>query len=659
MTKTAPYGSWLSPISAATLTAQTVRISEPHFDGETIYWLESRPDEKGRNALVRLTADGQRRDLLSAPHSVRTRANEYGGGAYTVANGAVYMVLDADQRVYRLSANAITPEVISPEGNYRYADFCVDMHRQRLICVREDHTRENQEERSEIIALALNGLQQPEVLVTGADFYSNPRISPDGSKLSWLSWNHPQMPWDGTECYVADLDGNGKVTHKQLICGSDTESVFQPQWSPGDDLFFVSDRNNWWNLYRWNGEQIETLCEMDAEFAAPQWVFGMSTYGVLDPGNNIGEDHETDTGLLLCCFSRNGQWQLASLDVSTKKLQVIECDLTDISAITCANGRALLLGASSTASAILYLYDVRTGQLSALAHSSNTELAAQYLSRPEAINFKTSDGETAHGFYYAPRNPDYLPPPEILPPLLVMCHGGPTSATDSSLNLKIQYWTSRGFAVLDVNYRGSTGYGREYRDRLKGNWGITDVIDACSGVDHLINERRIDAGKVAIRGSSAGGYTVLAALTFSNHFKAGASLYGIGNLESLAQDTHKFESRYLDQLIGKYPEQQALYKARSPINHIGQLDCPVIFFQGLQDKVVPPNQAEAMVSALTEKGIANAYVTFAEEGHGFRQAGNIERAIEAELFFYSRIFGFAPDDNIAPVEITNLRGFLS
>lgn len=645
----ATYGGWKSPISASSLTAQTVRISEPRFDGDNIYWLESRPNEKGRNALVRLTPAGEREDLLPPPHSVRTRVNDYGGAPYTVSRGIVYMVLDADQRIYRfnIATKHLTP--ISPAGDYRYTDFCLDEQRQRLICIRENHTDKNQEERSEIITLALDNSQRCDILVTGADFYSNPRLNPDGSHLSWLSWNHPQMPWNGNECYIAQFDTYGALQTPQLIAGSITESVFQPEWSSAGDLFFVADKNNWWNIYRWDKQHntVNLLIEMEAEFATPQWVFGMSTYGFLTS--------ET----LLCCYSQNGQWHLASIDVPTRKIELVTCALTDISAICCNSGRGLLIGANPANSAALYCYDVYTKGLTPLACSSTNNFPENYLSPPQAISFKTSDAEIAHGFYYPPHNPAYRASPETVPPLLVMCHGGPTAATESSLNIKIQFWTSRGFAVLDVNYRGSTGYGRQYRDRLNGNWGVTDLIDVCSGVDYLIGQGLVDAKKIAIRGSSAGGYTVLAALTFSDRFTAGASLYGIGDLETLVRDTHKFESRYLDYLIGQYPQQQALYRARSPINHIEQLNCPVIFLQGLQDKVVPPNQAEAMVNALTEKGIANAYVTFTEEGHGFRQAENIERAIEAELFFYSRVFNFELPETIAPVAITHLRENLS
>lgn len=645
--RVAPYGSWQSPISASFLTAKTVRLSEPQGDGDDIYWLESRPNEKGRNALVYLNAQGEKHDLLPAPLSIRTRANEYGGAAYTVSQGVVYAVLDNDQRIYRLQAGSSSLSPLSPEGNFCYADFCIDEQRQRLICVREDHSSPDSEARCDIIALPLDGsaLDDPaaiQVLVSGADFYSNPRLSPDGTQLSWLSWMHPQMPWDGTECYLAQLDHDGDITSVQHIAGSAQESIFQPQWSPAGDLFFVSDRSNWWNLYRWNGRAAQAIYPMEAEFATPQWVFGMSTYGFIDAGQ------------ILCCYSQNGQWYLATLELTDSKLTVISSVLTDISAIHASHGRALLLGASPSQNAALYRFDPAGQHFHLLANSSSNSLDESYLSHPKALHFPTSDGESAHGFYYPPHNPDFVAPSDNLPPLIVMCHGGPTAATESSLNIKIQYWTSRGFAVLDVNYRGSTGNGRRYRDRLKNNWGVTDVIDVCSGADYLITQGLVDQHKIAIRGSSAGGYTVLAALTFSNRFNAGASLYGIGDLETLVRDTHKFESRYLDNLVGAYPKEQSVYQARSPIHHIDQLNCPVIFLQGLADKVVPPNQAEAMVNALNQKGIANAYVTFEEEGHGFRQAQNIERAIEAELFFYSKVFDFELTENIEPIAIRHL-----
>lgn len=440
-----------------------------------------------------------------------------------------------------------------------------------------------------------------------------------------ICWNHPQMPWDGTECYCADLNSAGEITTTQLIAGSKTESVFQPQWSPTGELFFISDRNNWWNIYRHSKTGAEIVCDMPAEFATPQWVFGMSTYGFIN-------DQE-----IFCCFSQHGQWQLGLIDLASKTLQSIQSEFKDIAGVHCNNEYAYFFAASATQPTALYSFHQQT--IKPLLAANKSALTQDDIAQPQAISFATSGNETAHGFYYAPKNKLITAPENTLPLLIVMCHGGPTGATETSLNLKTQFWTSRGFAVLDVNYRGSTGYGRQYRDRLKNNWGITDVIDVCSGANYLIERGLVDKNKIAIRGSSAGGYTVLAALTFGDMFKAGASLYGIGDLEALAKDTHKFEARYLDSLVGEYPKEKAVYHARSPIHHIDQLNCPVIFLQGLKDKVVPPTQAEAMVAALTKKGIKNAYVTFAEEGHGFRQAESIQQAIEAELEFYLEVFG--------------------
>ena len=624
-----PYGHWPSPISAELLTAQGIRISEPQAINNRVYWLESRPQEKGRTALVCDEA-GVRSDLLPAPHSIRTRAQEYGGASYLATAQAIFYVLDSDQRIYRYDIAQQQTQAITPDGAYRYADFCYDPIRNRLIVVREDCTQNVHHPVSSIIVLDLTK-DEAYLLAQGADFYSNPRLSPDGTQLSFLRWNHPNMPWDGSECVLLELDQPGVIIRTSIIAGSAQESIFQPQWSAAGELFFVSDRSNWWNIYRWDGTSSQTLCLTNAEFATPQWVFGMSCYGFLS---------QTE---ILCCFSQDGFWQLGIINCEANTLTNIETDFRDISSIHCHNGKGYFIAASATQSAQLWCYD--NGDIKPLTNNTQT-LSADYFAAAQAIEFPTSDGESAYGFFYAPKNPDIkqsteqLPPlTKQLPPLIVMCHGGPTGATESSLNLKIQFWTSRGFAVLDVNYRGSTGYGKQYRDRLKNNWGITDVIDVCSGVDYLAARHLIDKNKVAIRGSSAGGYTVLAALTFSDVFKAGASLYGIGDLEALARDTHKFEAHYLDSLVGEYPAQQKIYRDRSPIHHIDQLNCPVIFLQGLQDKVVPPAQAEAMVAALQTKGIMTKYVTFEEEAHGFRQAHNIQRALNEELDFYLTVFG--------------------
>ncbi|HBL13170.1 MAG TPA: peptidase, partial [Cyanobacteria bacterium UBA11162] len=467
----------------------------------------------------------------------------------------------------------------------------------------------------------------------------------------WLSWNHPNMPWDGTQLWVASIQENGLLGEAECIAGGVEESIFQPEWSPDGHLYFISDRSNWWNLYCWRGRGgegergrgfVEPLCEMAAEFGLPQWVFGMSTYG-------FESDHR-----LICTYTQEGDWYLASLDLETKQLQVIETPYTSISSLQVGNGKVVFMGGSATESTAVVEMDLATREIEVLRQSSELKIDAGYLSIPQAIAFPTENNLTAYAFFYPPQNQDYIAPKGEKPPLIVKSHGGPTASASNTFNLKIQYWTSRGFAVVDVNYGGSTGYGREYRQRLKDRWGIVDVDDCANAAKYLAEKGLVDGERLAIAGGSAGGYTTLCALTFRDSFKAGASYYGVSDLEALATDTHKFESRYLDGLIGAYPEQQELYKARSPIHFTDQLSCPVIFFQGLEDKVVPPNQAQMMVDALKAKGLPVAYITYEGEQHGFRRAENIKRTLEAELYFYSRIFGFELAESVEPVVIDNL-----
>ncbi len=639
----AEFGSWQSPITTELLTSQTVGLSEPRLDGDRVYWLESRPWEKGRNALCCRDKDGAVQDLLPAPVNVRSKVHEYGGASYCVSEGVVYFSLFDDQRIYRLNTRDENPlpEAITAEGPWRYADFFVDVKRQQLLCVREVHADELAEPRNEIVAIPLG---QPggdcQVLVTGNDFYSNPCISPDGNTLSWLSWNHPNMPWDETECRVASIDSSNTLGESKLVAGGNQESVFQPQWSPQGELYFVSDRNNWWNIYRVRNGATEQVSSLAAEFATPQWVFGMSTYGFLSNDS------------LLCCYTQEGDWQLASINLESLTLSEVNNDYAEISSIACNNGAAVFLGAASERFEELTL--LKQNNLEILRRAGEQAPPQEYLSSPQAFTFPVTAEEVAHGFYYAPKNKDFSGPADTAPPLIVLCHGGPTGATSKALNLKIQFWTSRGFAIFDVNYRGSTGYGRQYRDRLKDNWGICDVEDVCAGAEWLAEKGLANPQQMLIKGGSAGGYTVLAALTFRDTFSAGASHYGIGNLETLALETHKFEARYMDRLVGEYPAQKEIYLARSPINTVEQLNCPVIFFQGLDDKMVPPNQAETMVAALDVKGIPCAYVPFEGEGHGFRQGPNIKRALEGELYFYAQLFGFEIDSQIETVDIKNL-----
>jgi dipeptidyl aminopeptidase/acylaminoacyl peptidase len=642
---TAPYGSWKSPISSDLIVAGTIGLGQVRLD-EAIYWTELRPTEAGRNVLVRRTIDRQMTDITPAPFNVRTRVHEYGGSSYLVHQGTVYFSNFADQRLYRQEVGS-EPIAVTPEGVWRYADAVIDTRRNRIICVLEDHAGLG-EPVNAIASVSLSSLQVPQILVSGNDFYSSPRLSPDGSKLAWLCWNHPNMPWDGTELWVGEVSGDGAIGAIQKVAGGLEESIFQPEWSPDGQLYFVSDRTNWWNLYRWRQSSgaeegsIEALCPMDAEFGSPQWIFGQSHYAF--------ESAEQ----LICTYSKEGISYLASLNTQTKHLEPIEVPYTEIAGIHAAPGKVVFHAGSATEPGAIVQLDLETQQIQIIRRSSNVDIDAGYLSVPKAIAFPTGNGLTAYGFFYPPNNKDYCAPAGERPPLLVKSHGGPTAATSTAFNLKIQYWTSRGIAVLDVNYGGSTGYGREYRERLKGNWGIVDVDDCVNGAKYLADLGEVDGDRLVIDGGSAGGYTTLAALTFRDTFKAGASFYGVSDLEALATDTHKFESRYLDSLIGPYPERKDLYVERSPIHYTDRLSCPVIFFQGDEDKIVPPNQAEMMVNALRAKGLPVAYVLYEGEQHGFRKAENIKRTMDGEFYFYSRVFGFEIADEVEPVPIANL-----
>ncbi|VXD20343.1 Peptidase S9, prolyl oligopeptidase active site region [Planktothrix serta PCC 8927] len=632
--KTAQYGSWKSPLIADLIVEGTVGLGGLTGDGDNIYWIEGRPSEAGRSVIVRLTPDNQLNDVTPQPLNARTRVHEYGGGSYIVNQGNVYFSNFVDQRLYQQkiqgenTPHQITPAPITPEGAYRYADGVIDSQNQRLICVREDHTQGG-EPVNTIVSINLNNSQEIRVLVEGHDFYAFPRLSPDNKKLSWISWNHPNMPWDGTELWIADVNSEGSLGEKILIAGGTEESIFQPQWSPDGVLYFVSDRSNWWNLYRYTGT-IEPLHPIAAEFGLPLWVFGMSTYGF------------SSAEKIICTYSKNGNSYLASLDTKTLQLQDIDTSYTAIDSLKVSGNQVLFIGSSPTESSAIVKLNLDTGELEVLRRSSQIVLDKGYLSVPQPIEFPTENGKTAYGFFYPPQNKDYQASEAEKPPLVVKSHGGPTAATSSSLSLKNQYWTSRGFAVLDVNYGGSTGYGREYRQRLNKSWGIVDVDDCCNGAKYLAEQGLVDGNRMAIAGGSAGGYTTLCALTFKDVFKAGASYYGVSDLEALATDTHKFESRYLDGLIGAYPEEKAIYQQRSPIYSVDKLSCPVIFFQGSEDKIVPPNQAEMMVAALKAKGVTVEYVLFEGEQHGFRKAENIKSAIDGEFNFYAKVFGFEP-----------------
>ena len=638
-----PYGSWKSPLTSGMIVSETIRLGQIRVNDQGLFWIEGRPTEGGRNVVVHQASNADIIDLTPSPFNVRSRVHEYGGGAYLIANGTMYFSNDSDQCLYRQSLTSASPAPMTGPGPFRYADFIFDSIRNRLIAIREDHSVPDQEPSNTIVSITLEETSQGtsgQILVQGHDFYSSPRLSPDGRQLAWLAWNHPNMPWDGSELWIADLATNGAVKHAKSIAGGPEESIFQPEWSPAGTLYFISDRTGWWNLYRILQDQVDAIFPMDAEFGLPQWNFGLSTYGFHTPS------------ALTCLYTKNGSWHLATLHVDSKRLSVFDLPYPDLCDLHVFDQHAYCIASSPNQSHRIIQIDLMSQEHSILHHSLSCTVS-DYLAIPESLKYPTENGYQTHAFYYPPYNPDFSAPPQERPPLIVKSHGGPTGASEQSFNLMIQYWTSRGFAVLDVNYGGSTGYGRTYRARLNGQWGIADVDDCVNGVKYLIDQEKIDPKRVAIMGGSAGGYTTLCALTFHNIFTAGSSHYGVSDLEALARDTHKFESRYLQKLVGRYPEERERYQQRSPIHHVHQLSCPIILFQGLDDKVVPPSQAERMVEALKNKGLPVAYVTFEGEQHGFRKAENIKRVLEAELYFYSSIFNFSPADKMEPIQILN------
>jgi dipeptidyl aminopeptidase/acylaminoacyl peptidase len=624
----APYGSWASPITADRLVEDAVSLGQVAVDGPDLYWNEGRPAEGGRQVIVRWTPGEESVDVIPPGFSARTLVHEYGGASFAVRDGVVWFANFDDQRVYRVGPEggapplAVTPEPPSPRS-VRFADFDVSPDGTRLAAVRERHLASG-EVVNDLVLLAGNGSStEPEVIAGGHDFYAAPRFGLDG-RLAWLSWDHPNMPWDGTELWVSGRD--------TPLAGGPDESISQPRWDPDGKLWWTSDGTGFWNLYR----DGHVVVEEDAEYSGPDWVFGQSTYTVLPDGT------------VVAARTRGGLGQL------TVDGQPLATSYTSFSSVVADGADAVVAeAASARQSPAVVRIDVRTGAVDVIRRSRPDAFVAGCLSAPEPITFPTDGGLDAHALFYRPANPDFEGPADELPPLVVMSHGGPTSAAQSDLNLKIQYFTSRGLAVVDVDYGGSSGYGRAYRRRLDGQWGVVDVADCVNAARHLAAAQRVDGARMAIRGGSAGGFTTLCALTFSDVFAVGASFYGVADLASLAADTHKFESRYLDRLVGPWPEAADVYHERSPIHAADRMSAPVILFQGVEDKVVPPAQSEIMVAALRDKGLPVAYVTFEGEQHGFRKAETIVRAAEAELWFYGRILGFEPADRIEPVPITN------
>jgi dipeptidyl aminopeptidase/acylaminoacyl peptidase len=658
MSPSLPFGSWPTPITSELVVRAAAGLGGVAVDGEIITWSELRPEEGGRSQIVQRVGDGPAVDLLPAGFNARTAVHEYGGGAWWARGHTLWFTNWEDQRLYRLTGRAmpvpVTPEPIVPRG-VRWADGDLDPSGRWLAVVRESHLPTG-DVVNEIVMLDTAGDAEPVAVVSGPDFVSDPRFSADGARLCWLQWHHPDMPWDGTELCVATLEGTDDRPHlvgAEVVAGrphwagddgADGESVSEPRWHADGSLWFVSDRTGWWNLYRRapSGD-VEPRVVLDAEIGVPQWVFGQSRY-VFGPDDSV-----------VFAYQRDGVDHLARA-AADGTVEDLDAPYTSIGSLAAAGDDVVFVGASATTEPAVVRLDPGRGESVVLRPPRDLGLDPSWFSVPEPISFPSSGGRTAHALFYPPTNPQASAGAGELPPLLVLIHGGPTAAARPILQLGTQYWTSRGFAVVDVNYGGSTGYGRAYRRQLDGSWGVVDLDDCVAAAEWLVADGRVDPERLCIRGGSAGGYTTLAALAFRDTFAAGASHFGVADLEALATDTHKFESRYLDGLIGPYPERRDVYVERSPIHHTEAFDRPLIVLQGLEDEVVPPNQSEMIVDALRTKGVPVAYVTFEGEQHGFRQAANIRSALDSELSFYAQVFRFelSAAEDIEPVPIENL-----
>jgi dipeptidyl aminopeptidase/acylaminoacyl peptidase len=640
--KAAPYGSWASAVTVDLLLKGAVHMRNQmvRWDGDDLYWSELRPDEAGRIVVCRRGADGGISDVTPPGFNTRTRVHEYGGGHFAVSGGTVWFTNYTDQRLYRQDGNG-APRAITPPADVRHADMVVDDRRGRLYAVREDHTTGASEAVNSIVSLDWKGERDVITVAAGNDFYSSPKLSPDGSRVAWTTWNHPNMPWDGSELWIGEFDRDGNVTSSRKIAGGENESVLQPEWSPTGELYFVSDRSDWWNLYRVKGEGDEPVCRRAAEFGAPQWVFGMRFYAFAGPDE------------IVCLYSEPGGTKLGRIDLDAGAIGQVELLYTSLHNIQMSGRKAAFFAGSATLAERVLTIDLDTGAQEVVKVSNKAHIDAGNLSLPKPIEFPTEGGQVAHAVYYPPKNRDFEAPPGERPPLMVRCHGGPTGSGGPTYTFEYHYWTSRGFAVVDVDYGGSSGYGRAYRTRLNGNWGVVDVDDCINAARYLVEQGLADGDRVSITGGSAGGFTVLLSLTKRDFYTAGASHFGIGDLELFIKETHKFEAHYVDTLIGPYPERADLYRDHSAIHFADNLKAPVILFQGLEDRVVPPSQAEEFVAACRKKQLPYAYVAFEGEQHGFRQEENIRRSIEGEMYFLSRIFDFTTADPIEPVKIEN------
>ncbi|CAN5249147.1 S9 family peptidase [soil metagenome] len=643
----APHGSWLSPITIDLVASEGgVSFGSLDISEAGIYWTESRPQEKGRSALVFRPHGGESLEVVPKDFNVRSRVHEYGGGAWFRDGEVVFCSSFDDSRLYRIEGPGAEPQPITPEPAephaLRYADGRTFADGRLIVCVREAHGEG--EPSNELVVLPADGSSEPRVIATGRDFYAAPRPSPDSARLAWVAWDHPYMPFEGTDLCVGDIDADGSISSGRRVAGSESESIFQPEWSEGGLLHFVSDRTGWSNLYVERDGGVHALTNEEAELGYPQWVFDLTRYTFLADGR------------IACIFTRAAIDGIELLDPASGKLERVDLPYTSFysPSLRCRGNRVVFPASSPTDPSVIVSLDLESGEEEIIRRSTDLELDPSYVSVAEAIRFEGADGLISHGFYYAPTNPEYEGPPDDLPPLVVCVHGGPTAHVSNALDLGVQIFTSRGIAVVDLNYGGSTGYGREYRDRLRGRWGEVDVEDSAAAVRYLSERGDADAARIEITGGSAGGYTTLMALAMREEFASGTSYYGVADLVSFHEETHKFESHYDEYLVGPWPEEIDLYRERSPVTHAESIHRPLLLLQGEDDKVVPPSQSEVIVEALRRRGIPHAYIAFGGEGHGFRKAENVKRAIAAHLSFLAQVFGFEPADKLEPIELENV-----
>jgi dipeptidyl aminopeptidase/acylaminoacyl peptidase len=650
MVEIAPYGAWASPVTAELLSVGAASVTDVQIAGTDVWWSEDRPAEGGRSQIVRLELGGVPTDVLPTGWSARTRVHEYGGGAWWLHGTVLFFASWADQRLYRVDPGgepvALTPEP-STRHALRYADGVVTPDGRWVICVRERHPEDGSEAVNEVVALQATPGEgpppDPVVLAGGRDFVAAPRVSRDGRQLAWLTWDHPDMPWNGTELWVGTLvgsDGGLALERSRREAGGRDEALLEPVWGRHSTLFVVSDRTDWWNVHRVDGvDRLTPLHDVAAEVGGPMWQLGMSSMGV------------TTDGTVVATYSKDGSAQVLIVPEGGESRE-LTLPLMSLTHLRVADGQVTALATLADRQPEIVRFALTSPSGTQVPRPAPVlDLPDGLSSEPERLVFTSAGGRTAHAWFSAPQNPEWAARDGELPPLLVLSHGGPTGSARSGFDLARMYWTSRGFAVVDVDYGGSTGYGRAYRNLLDGAWGIVDVEDCVNAARHLVQEGRVDGRRLLIAGGSAGGFTTLAVLAAHQDFAAGADLFGVADLSALAHDTHKFESRYLDRLLGPLPQAQAVYDERSPINHLEGFHCPLIVLQGLDDEVVPPAQSEAIVAALDARGIPHAYLPFEGEAHGFRRAETIVRSYEARLAFFRRVLGLPDPEGLPPVEI--------